>query len=116
MMMSREQIVPLLEKIAAGQEYSILLSPASNQLHINDARCIVRRIPTPNGGLQLAYHELTYGRTGSGIYGGIDEMLTVIERYQDRFLKSPMYERFYKDREFRWTCASEIDLPINLIL
>lgn len=50
----------------------------NGQPNYHSAYAIIRKIRTP-GGVQWALHTLMFGRTGSGIYGDINEVLRAAE-------------------------------------
>jgi hypothetical protein len=104
----------LIAKIDDGSEFALVLAPASNDLEVRDARCIIRQIGTL-GGRQLAYHELYNGKAGSGIYGDAAKIFEVARAAAESFSTSHLYKSFYKTKGFRWVLAREIDLPPHLL-
>lgn len=99
-----EQIVAMEE--GRGGDAIILQKKSGNGApNYYAADAIIRRLPTM-GGYKWALHSLMGGRTGSGIYGSIDDIVAAAEKQFG--IKSDVRE---------WVAVSYIDpdYPPNLL-
>ncbi len=105
-----------IDQLRTGHNYAMVFQPRANSFDVQNARYIIRNIAT-HGGMKLAYHELTMGSTGSGIYDE-DMFVAIHEKTLARLLAQPrtgLRARLADPADFEWQAFDEADLPHNLI-
>ena len=84
--------------------------------HYAAASAIIRRLPTI-GGVQWAYHTMYFGRTGSGMYGDIDEVVNFAEKIHGiRLTMSEWVQLNYKDEGFPHNLIPPGHLDLEIVV